>query len=89
MMIVEQMRVGPMAVFTYIVGCEQEKEGLIIDPGGSESKIVSKAQDMGLTIRYAYEKVSQEKNFPIGKKNVLFLLTVSGLGTCNHLCLKH
>jgi hydroxyacylglutathione hydrolase len=51
-MIVEQMRVGPMAVFSYIVACEQEKEGLVIDPAGSESKIVSKAGDMGLTIRY-------------------------------------
>jgi hydroxyacylglutathione hydrolase len=52
MMIVEQMRIGAMAVFSYIVGCEQGKEGLIIDPAGSESKIVSKAEDMGLTIRY-------------------------------------
>lgn len=51
-MIVEQMRIGPMAVFSYIVACEQEKEGLVIDPAGSESKIVSKAGDMGLTIRY-------------------------------------
>jgi len=51
-MLVEQMRIGPMAVFSYIVGCEQEKEGLIIDPAGAESKIVKKAEDMGLTIRY-------------------------------------
>jgi len=51
-MIVEQMRIGPMAVFSYIIACEQEKEGLVIDPAGSESKIVSKAGDMGLTIRY-------------------------------------
>jgi hydroxyacylglutathione hydrolase len=51
-MIVEQMRVGPMAVFSYIVACEKEKEALVIDPAGSESKIVSKAGDMGLTIRY-------------------------------------
>jgi len=52
LMIVEQMRVGPMAVFSYIVGCEQKKEGLIIDPAGSEDKIVSRAEDMGLAIRY-------------------------------------
>jgi hydroxyacylglutathione hydrolase len=51
-MFVEQMRVGPMAVFSYIVGCEQEKVGLIIDPAGAESKIVSKAEEMGLAIRY-------------------------------------
>ena len=51
-MLVEQMLVGPMAVFSYIVGCENEREGLIIDPAGSESKIVSKAADMGLRIKY-------------------------------------
>lgn len=51
-MLVEQMLVGPMAVFSYIVGCEKEKEGLIIDPAGSENKILSRADDMGLTIRY-------------------------------------
>jgi len=51
-MLVEQMLVGPMAVFSYIVGCEKKKEGLIIDPAGSENKILSRADDMGLTIRY-------------------------------------
>ena len=51
-MLVEQMLVGPMAVFSYIVGCEKEKEGLIIDPAGSVNKIISKAADMGLRIKY-------------------------------------
>ncbi|MBW1783244.1 MAG: MBL fold metallo-hydrolase [Deltaproteobacteria bacterium] len=51
-MLVEQMRVGPMAVFSYIVGCENKKEGLIIDPAGSERRILSKAEDMGLRIKY-------------------------------------
>jgi len=51
-MLVEQMRVGPMAVFTYIVGCEASKEGLIIDPAGSEGRILARAHEMGLTIRY-------------------------------------
>ncbi len=51
-MLVEQMRIGPMSVFSYIVGCEKKKEGVIIDPAGSEGKIVSKAEEMGLTIRY-------------------------------------
>ena len=41
------------------------------------------------TLRNAYEKVSQGKKCPHWQKNALFLLTVSGLGTCNHLCLKH
>ncbi len=51
-MLVEQMLVGPMAVFSYIVGCEKEKEGLIIDPAGSVNKIISKTADMGLRIKY-------------------------------------
>ena len=51
-MLVEQILVGPMAVFSYIVGCEKENEGLIIDPGGNENKIISKAADMGLRIKY-------------------------------------
>ena len=51
-MLVEQKLVGPMAVFSYIVGCEKEKEGLIIDPAGSEKKILSKAESMGLSIKY-------------------------------------
>ena len=51
-MLVEQMRVGPMAVFSYIVGCEQENEGLIIDPAGSEKRILARAGDLGLTIKY-------------------------------------
>ena len=51
-MLVEQMRVGSMAVFSYIVGCEREKEGLIIDPAGSEDRILSNAENMGLTVKY-------------------------------------
>ena len=51
-MLVAQMRVGSMAVFSYIVGCEREKEGLIIDPAGSEDRILSNAENMGLTVKY-------------------------------------
>ena len=51
-MIVEQMLVGPMAVFTYLVGCEKEKQCLIIDPAGSIDKILSKMKSLGLTAKY-------------------------------------
>ena len=51
-MLVEQMQVGPMAVFAYIVGCEKEKEALVIDPAGSERKILAKLKEMGLTLKY-------------------------------------
>jgi len=51
-MIVEQMLGGPMAVFSYIVGCEQEKECLVIDPAGSIKRILTRTADLGLTVRY-------------------------------------
>ncbi|MFH1082013.1 MAG: MBL fold metallo-hydrolase, partial [Pseudomonadota bacterium] len=51
-MIVEQMLGGPMAVFSYIVGCEHEKECLVIDPAGSIDRIRSKIADLGLTLKY-------------------------------------
>ena len=51
-MLVEQMQVGPMAVFAYIVGCETEKVALVIDAAGSEGKILEKLEEMGLTLKY-------------------------------------
>ena len=49
---IEQMKVGPMAVFAYIVGCEMEKEALVIDPAGSERKILNRVTELGLTLKY-------------------------------------
>lgn len=49
-MIVEQLQVGPMAVFCYIVGCEVEKKCALIDPGGNEKKILDRAKELGLEI---------------------------------------
>jgi glyoxylase-like metal-dependent hydrolase (beta-lactamase superfamily II) len=51
-MLVEQMLVGNMAVFCYIVACEKEKQGLIIDPAGDEHYILSEVKELGLTINY-------------------------------------
>jgi hydroxyacylglutathione hydrolase len=51
-MIVEQLRGGPMTVFSYIVGCDQEKECLVIDPAGSIDRILSRVADLGLTVKY-------------------------------------
>jgi glyoxylase-like metal-dependent hydrolase (beta-lactamase superfamily II) len=45
-MIVEQMLVGPMAVFCYIVGCEQTREGVLIDRTGA--RIVMHEADVRL-----------------------------------------
>jgi hydroxyacylglutathione hydrolase len=49
---VEQMKVGPMAVFAYIVGCESEKEALVVDPAGSEGKILERVKALGWTLKY-------------------------------------
>ena len=49
---IEQMKVGPMAVFSYIVGCETEKEALVIDPAGSERNILDRVKSLGLTLKY-------------------------------------
>ena len=49
---VEQMKVGPMAVFAYIVGCESEKEALVVDPAGSEGKILDRVKALGWTLKY-------------------------------------
>ena len=51
-MLIEQMKVGPMAVFSYIVGCETEKEALVIDPAGSEGKILDRINSLGLILKY-------------------------------------
>ncbi|MCG6880894.1 MAG: MBL fold metallo-hydrolase [Deltaproteobacteria bacterium] len=51
-MLIDQMKVGPMAVFSYIVGCETEKEALVIDPAGSEGKILDRINSLGLVLKY-------------------------------------
>ena len=38
-MILKQLMVGQMAVFCYIVGCEQSLKCVLIDPAGSEEHI--------------------------------------------------
>jgi len=46
------MKVGPMAVFSYIVGCETKREALVIDPAGSEGKILDRVKALGMTLKY-------------------------------------
>ncbi len=52
MLQIEQMKVGPMGVFAYIVGCDTGKEGLVIDPAGSEKKLLERVKHLGLTLKY-------------------------------------
>ena len=39
-MFIEQILVGQLAVFCYIVGCEQTRECVLIDPAGDEGRIL-------------------------------------------------
>jgi len=49
-MIFESIAVGPLSVNCYIVGCEQSREGIIIDPGGDVELIAALVQRYGLKI---------------------------------------
>ena len=44
------MRVGPMDVFCYILGCENTHKGLVIDPAGEEERILETALASGIAI---------------------------------------
>ncbi len=48
----EQMMVGNMAVYCYIVWCDDTKEALVIDPGGDVTRIMESLADKGLTLKY-------------------------------------
>lgn len=50
-MIMEQMLVGPMGVYAYLVGCEETKVAAVIDPGGNENQIVDRAEELGLDLK--------------------------------------
>jgi hydroxyacylglutathione hydrolase len=51
-LIVEMLQVGPIMTNCYIVGCEETKQGAIVDPGGNGERILSKVQQLGLEIKY-------------------------------------
>ena len=51
-MIVKMLQVGPIMTNCYIVGCEDTKQGAIIDPGGNGAHILAKVRQLGLEIRY-------------------------------------
>lgn len=51
-MIIEQLEVGPIMANCYVLGCEESKEGVIIDPGGDADRILKKIERHGLTIKF-------------------------------------
>lgn len=51
-MIVKQLPVGPIQTNCYLAGCEETKEGVVIDPGDEAERILAEVEDLGLTIKY-------------------------------------
>jgi glyoxylase-like metal-dependent hydrolase (beta-lactamase superfamily II) len=49
-MIIKQIAIGYMGNFSYIVGCENTRQALVIDPGADAERIVSVAADEDLKI---------------------------------------
>ena len=48
----EQIKVGFMDVFCYMVSCPVTKETLLIDPGGHEEQLVERVSQKGLEFKY-------------------------------------
>ncbi len=51
-MFVKQMQVGPMAVFAYIIGDLESREGLVIDPAANVGGIIAEACANKINIQY-------------------------------------
>ena len=52
-MIVKQYEVGHFAVFCYLIGDEETKEGILIDPADDADRLISEAKSQGLNeIKY-------------------------------------
>ncbi|MFC1891894.1 MBL fold metallo-hydrolase [Thermodesulfobacteriota bacterium] len=49
---IEQMKVGFMDVFCYIVSCPNTNEALVIDPAGDEERVVERINEKKLNLRY-------------------------------------
>lgn len=51
-MVVKQFEVGNFSVFSYLIGDEQAKEGLFIDPADDCDMLLKEAKSYGLSIKY-------------------------------------
>ncbi|HQB31431.1 MAG TPA: MBL fold metallo-hydrolase, partial [Syntrophales bacterium] len=50
-MILEQIQVGHMAVFAYLIGDEQTGEAMLVDPAADVGRLLGEARKRGLQIR--------------------------------------
>ena len=51
-MILRDIQVGITQTNCYVVGCEETREGVVIDPGDNAERILRVVEDSGLSIRY-------------------------------------
>ena len=51
-MIIESLIVNELETNCYLLGCEETKEGVVIDPGGEAKKIKERIDALGLKIKY-------------------------------------
>lgn len=49
---IEQLKVGFMDVFCYIVSCSRTQEALVIDPAGNEERVVERIKEKNLNLKY-------------------------------------
>ena len=49
---IEQVLVGNMAVFCYLVYDENSKEGILIDPAGNVQQLLQLLKERGIALRY-------------------------------------
>lgn len=54
MLVVRQIRVGPMANFVYLLVDEKSREAAVVDSGWETGPIVEAATEMGAKVRYAF-----------------------------------
>jgi hydroxyacylglutathione hydrolase len=50
--IIRQIEVGNFSIFSYLIGDEQAKEGLFIDPSDDHDLLLKEAESHGLAIKY-------------------------------------
>ena len=51
-MIIEQIPIGPMANFGYILGCEETSVAALIDPAFEPEKLIARAKELELDIEW-------------------------------------
>ena len=51
-MILKTFVVGSLGVNAFIMGCEEKKEAIVIDPAGSEDMLADEISSLGLTLKY-------------------------------------